>query len=141
MLLDAGAATDLQGESGGTALTRASDRGYPEIVRLLLERGANTDIQNSLGYTALMWGSARGHVEVVRMLLQAGARLDLVNIDGDSALIEACRKSHVEVHACLHAFAHAAGWLARPQMYVSYMVYAIRCMYHTWYTLTDRQTE
>jgi ankyrin repeat protein len=69
MLLEGAANMDLQGESGGTALTRASDRGHLDIVRMLLERGANPDVQNTLGYTALMWASARGHLEVVRMLL------------------------------------------------------------------------
>lgn len=40
MLLDAGADVNAEDQNGGTALMRAADNGYADIVRILTEAGA-----------------------------------------------------------------------------------------------------
>ena len=53
LLLDHGAALDLQNMQGETALMMATERGRPSIVRLLVSRGATRDIRDVAGRAAI----------------------------------------------------------------------------------------
>jgi hypothetical protein len=60
VMLDAGFPVDETGGGEGTALDRASIRGYVDIVRLLLSRGASLTLRNAYGgppLGACGWGS------------------------------------------------------------------------------------
>ncbi|XP_058797824.1 KN motif and ankyrin repeat domain-containing protein 2-like isoform X2 [Phymastichus coffea] len=74
LLLDAGAAVNLQDEDGSTALMCAAEHGHADIVRLLL---AHSDCDSSIvdvdGSTALKIAVEAGHAEV-GMLLYAHQR-------------------------------------------------------------------
>ena len=61
---------------GVTALYIASQRGHPEVVRLLLDASADKDKAARYGATALFIASLEGHHEVVRLLLQVSADKD-----------------------------------------------------------------
>lgn len=51
-LLDNGAEIDHQTKKGYTALMKASQNGYTEIVLILMDRGANLNLKNIHGATA-----------------------------------------------------------------------------------------
>ena len=53
LLLDEGADSNAQSESGETALMRAAMKGHIATVKVLLARGARLDIQSKQGDTAL----------------------------------------------------------------------------------------
>jgi ankyrin repeat protein len=60
VLLDAGFPVEETGGGEGTALDRASIRGYVELVKLLLSRGASVTVKNAYGgdpVRACAWGS------------------------------------------------------------------------------------
>ena len=59
-----------------TPLSRASDRGHVEIVRLLLEAGAGTNGFCEESQLPLVRACRRGHLTFVRMLLAANADVD-----------------------------------------------------------------
>ena len=77
LLLDRGASINLKQLDGGTALFHASDRGTPEIVKLLLDKGANAEVSISTGdkagETPLSYAACAGRLDVVRLLLDKGA--------------------------------------------------------------------
>ena len=82
---------------GGTALTKASEKGYLEIVKCLLAAGADKEKAASYGWTLLICAANDGHVEIVRLLLAAGADKDKADNSGYTPLIYAARGGHVEV--------------------------------------------
>lgn len=69
-LIARGADLEVQDMWGNTALMWAaySDRGRPEVVKLLLEHGANADHKNKMGETAYIWAARRGNTSVVSLL-------------------------------------------------------------------------
>lgn len=66
-----------ENQLGSTALIKASQKGYPEIVKLLIERGAKLDIQRNDGGTALHMAAQNGHAEIIKLLIEGGANLNL----------------------------------------------------------------
>ena len=83
-----------------TALHLASQRGHPEVVRLLLEAGASCDLAaTDDGTTPLMLAADFGHLEVVRSLLEAGASCNQARTnDGTTSLILAAENGHSNDH-------------------------------------------
>jgi ankyrin repeat protein len=82
LLLDNGADVQARDSFNGTGLIRASERGYPAIVRRLLRTEIPIDHVNRLGWSALheaviLGDGGEDYVRVVRQLARAGARLDL----------------------------------------------------------------
>eukprot|EP01024_Parvocaulis_polyphysoides_P017237 TRINITY_DN17620_c0_g1_i1.p1 TRINITY_DN17620_c0_g1~~TRINITY_DN17620_c0_g1_i1.p1 ORF type:complete len:646 (-),score=66.39 TRINITY_DN17620_c0_g1_i1:186-1943(-) len=104
---------DVKGRYGGTALFRACEMGYVEIVQLLISSGADPWLRNSGGEVPLYIAALKGKINVVTCLLDhfekvgdqtwqdiqrygddwtplmaaaVGNRLDIVQI-----LLEACR--------------------------------------------------
>ena len=91
-----------------TALTKASIKGYLDIVKALLAAGADKDKVDEDGVTPLIWAATQGHLKVVQVLLKAGAKVDKANKYGDSALIFATIRGHTEIVRLLQAAAAAA---------------------------------
>ena len=54
LLIEKGAALDVQNKYGSTGLMNACCKGHPEIVKLMIEKRVRLDVQNDLGFTALM---------------------------------------------------------------------------------------
>ena len=77
--------------AGWTALTRASIKGYLDIVKALLAAGADKDKYGGFGVTPLIWAATQGHLKVVQVLVKAGAKVDKANKYSDSALMRAAR--------------------------------------------------
>jgi ankyrin repeat protein len=73
LLLEAGAASNVQCDHGWTPLMRACNGGHVEVARLLLASGADPNLRNHEGYSAL--GRIPGNLpELVRMLETAGGK-------------------------------------------------------------------
>ena len=89
--------------AGWTALTRASIKGYLDIVKALLAAGADKDKYGGFGVTPLIWAATQGHLKVVQVLLKAGAKVDKANKFGDTALMRAAHEGHIEVVEALLA--------------------------------------
>lgn len=72
-LLTKGVDVDANSKNGNiTPLWIASQKGYPEAVKLLVESGADLDVKVG-GITPLMLASGDGNIEIVKLLLTAGA--------------------------------------------------------------------
>ena len=83
--------------AGWTALTRASFKGYLDIVKALLAAGADKDKVDEDGVTPLIWAATQGHLKVVQVLLKAGAKVDKADKYGHTALIGATDNGHTQV--------------------------------------------
>ena len=85
-----------------TALHRAADRGWVDIVRLLLHNGANARVTTtSSGETALHLAAAHGHADITRELLKVGADPRLKANNGWTPLHAAMFNNHPEVARAL----------------------------------------
>ncbi|MGL4652687.1 ankyrin repeat domain-containing protein [Cetobacterium sp.] len=96
LLLEYGADTNIQTDTGATALGFASQNGHIEIVKLLLEYGADTNIQTDTGATALGFALQNGHIEIVKLLLEYGAQTNIQANGGVTALICASTMRQIE---------------------------------------------
>jgi hypothetical protein len=86
VLLDRGAAIDLQSEDRGyTALMDAAHAGSAELVRFLLGKGSSSELASKDGQTALVVAVGRNDAEVARLLVDAGADPDRADKLGLSA--------------------------------------------------------
>ena len=83
--------------AGWTALTRASIKGYLDIVKALLAAGADKDKVDEDGDTPLMMAATQGCLKVVQVLLKAGAKVDKADKYGHTALIGATDNGHTQV--------------------------------------------
>ena len=93
-----GAEVDGTPTTARTALHRAADRGWVDIVALLIRHGADANIATShSGETALHLAASRDHAECVRELLKAGGDPRLKNINGWTALHNAMYHNNVDV--------------------------------------------
>ena len=86
-----------------TALQRAAEKGFNEIVSKLINARADFNIQNYFGNTALHWAAFHEHNDVTSTLLEAGADLNIQNKDGKSCLHFAAEKSQEIVVRLLEA--------------------------------------
>ena len=85
MLLEAGAAVDHCDSGGCSALMKAAEQGYLEVVQLLLAHGADLYLRDQGGSTAL--DMAVGE-EVRELLLQGHATARGVSGDGGASGID-----------------------------------------------------
>lgn len=83
-MLVGGADPNAQDEYGQTALMRAADRGYGEIVAALLQHGAAVSVADSDGMTALHYAAVCGQEACVRLLVRAGADPDQQDLSGET---------------------------------------------------------
>ena len=80
-----------------TALTKACDKGYLEIVKCLLAAGADKEKDASDGLTPLIWAAIWGHVEIVQLLLSYGADKERTDIFDETVLSHATSKGLQEI--------------------------------------------
>lgn len=76
LLLQHGAAVELQHHQSITALHYAAHKGDAESVLLLFEAGAQPNVKDRFGYTPLHTAAAGGHAKTIELLLSKGANLD-----------------------------------------------------------------
>jgi ankyrin repeat protein len=73
LLLNHGAAVNLQAGSGWSALHWASMTGRDEMTKMLLEEGADVELRDRWGCTALYHAASRYRGDAVETLLEKGA--------------------------------------------------------------------
>lgn len=90
---------DMRDDYGQTPLSRAAQRGYEAMVRLLLEKGAAIESKDDgsratggLGRNPLLWAAERGHEAVVRLLLEKGAAIESKDYMGWTPLSLAAKR-------------------------------------------------
>lgn len=92
LLIQSGAAIDIDDASGCTPLMLAAQAGHADVVRILLCAGASVSIADRKGESALTKCIGEGHDACLDAMLKAGAPVNAVNRStGDTALIAASR--------------------------------------------------
>ena len=99
VLVEYGAATNIQTFTGCTPLHLAAMHGNMEAARLLCLSGSDVNIPEWYnGYTPLHYAINNGHLRVVYLLLEFNANLDLVSINHHAGIVlcntELCRHLH-----------------------------------------------
>ena len=97
LLLKHGAKISQQNHMGQTALHRASQRGYPDIIQLMINHGADVDIPDNEGSTPLHLAIFEGSLQAVQLLLNRGASVALRNEKGQTALHRASERGGAEI--------------------------------------------
>jgi ankyrin repeat protein len=97
LLLESGAAVNIQGGFYGTALQAASTLRFSSVVELLLGRGANVNAQGGFYGSALQAASRHGHFEIVKLLLEHRADVNVQGGHYGTALQAASAHGHLEV--------------------------------------------
>ena len=69
-----------------TALMKALEYGYFEIVKYLVKHGADVNARDNTNKTALMYASKWGQLEMVKCLVEHGADINTKDIDDKTAL-------------------------------------------------------
>jgi ankyrin repeat protein len=79
---------------GWTALLRAANQGYTEIVRILLDKGANIEAKGSEG-NALVYAVWNGHIRTAKLLLERKANIYTRSMI--PTIIFAANNGHLEI--------------------------------------------
>ena len=96
--LDKGTPVDVAGRTAWTALHRAADRGWVNVLRVLLQNGASPARKTETGSdTPLHLAAARGHADITRELLRGGADYRARARNGWTPLHAAMFHSHTDV--------------------------------------------
>jgi hypothetical protein len=96
--LDAGTHVDATGRTAWTALHRAADRGWINVLRVLLQHGASPTKTTETGHdTPLHLAAARGHSDIARELIRGGADYRSKARNGWTPLHAAMFHNHTEV--------------------------------------------
>ena len=93
-LINDGAALNAQDRDGDTALIRAVEYRYTDIVQVLLDKGAAMNTQDKYSFTALIWAAECGHTDIVRILIDKGADAGLKTDNGKTAWDTATERGH-----------------------------------------------
>jgi len=96
ILLEAGADPNSRDDDGRTALMKASNYGYEDVVTLLIAHRANVDLKDKAGRTALMHAADGKYVDAIPHLMAHGADVYVQDGEGNTAL-DIARKSENEV--------------------------------------------
>eukprot|EP01035_Chromulina_nebulosa_P040781 gene40781-55129_t len=86
-----------EAENDCTALNKAADWGYRDVVTLLLERGAHPNLADKNGKSPLHSAVDKGHRNTVAVLLERGANPNLTDNYGDTPLHKAAQNGHREI--------------------------------------------
>ncbi|KAL8910660.1 MAG: hypothetical protein Q9171_004076 [Xanthocarpia ochracea] len=96
-LLERGGQPDLISRYGYTALSEASENGFPENMMLLLRYGANIEHQGCHGWTPLLLATNAGQNGAVQLLLDCGADINATLDNGEGAMHLALKKYNATV--------------------------------------------
>ena len=88
---------DYRDADGLTALMRASNIGYTDIVEKIISSGADVNIKNGNGVTALMFASLNGHTDIVKKIISSGADVNIKDGNGVTALMFASQNGHTDI--------------------------------------------
>lgn len=91
------ATIDQPDSSGCTPLSRATQKGHHEVMRVLIQRGAAVDKACKLGYTPLIWAAQESNAEACTILLNAHADHRHASKEGWTALMWAAAEGHVPI--------------------------------------------
>ena len=72
----AGAGLEARDNENMTALMRAAEKGYSDIVRILIDAGADISAKDKFGCTAFFKAADKNHVDIVKMFVAKGAVTD-----------------------------------------------------------------
>jgi ankyrin repeat protein len=102
LLLENGADVNARDSNNSTALIRAAQRGYPELVGPLIEADSDLDHLNDLNFTALLAAVIFGdgtepYLDTVRLLVEAGADVTIPDVHGQTPLQHAELSGQTEV--------------------------------------------
>jgi uncharacterized protein len=102
LLLENGADVDARDSNNSTALLRAAQRGYPELVGPLIEADSDLDHVNDLNFTPLLAAVIFGdgtepYLETVRLLVDAGADATIPDVHGTPPRMHAELAGQTEV--------------------------------------------
>ena len=97
LLLEHGAATDVEAACGYRPLHFAAIHGWPGLVRLLLAHQAAPDARDDKGMTALHWAARNGAVRCVGELLRGNADPTARDNKQETALVKAEANGHKSV--------------------------------------------
>ena len=86
---------------GLSAVHKAAQAGWREVVERLMRAGAGHGMSDQFGDTPLHLSSYDGRTQCVEALLAAGAKPAPTNKSGDAPLHQACRNGHDAVCALL----------------------------------------
>ena len=106
LLLENGADVNARDQNNSTALIRAAQRGFPELVEPLLEADADLDHVNDLNFTALLatviFGDGTApYLDTVRLLVDAGADVTIPDVHGQTPRMHAEISGQTEVAGLL----------------------------------------
>ena len=82
---------------GYTALHKACEKGFIDIVKLLISKNANVLDKTTDGENTLHIAAENGHINVVSALLDAGVNVNDTGTGGHTALHLAAQKGHLDV--------------------------------------------
>ena len=87
LLLEEGAAVDVQLEGEVPPLFRAAELGRDKIVKLLLQHGASTETKDKAKRTAIFPAAQRNHRATLSLLLDAGADVNVKDVDEQNLML------------------------------------------------------
>jgi len=77
-----------------TALHRAADNGYKEILELLLKKGGLANAQTSVGRSSLHQAAWNGYLDCVQVLISYAANVNMQDHWGETPLMDAAVGGH-----------------------------------------------
>lgn len=90
-------------DNAGTALHKAAEKGYVEIIEELIAHGADINIQDFNGLTPLHQAVQGKQIRAVQLLCRARVDLNIKNRLGQTALHQASEKGYIEIIGELRA--------------------------------------
>lgn len=90
-------------DNAGTALHKAAEKGYVEIIEELIAHGADINMQDFNGLTPLHQAVQGNQIRAVQLLCGAGVDLNIKNMLGQTALHQAAEKGYIEIIGELRA--------------------------------------
>lgn len=91
------ATIDQPDGNGCTPLSRATQKGHHDVMRVLIQRGAAVDKPCKIGYTPLIWAAQEGDAEACAILLNAHADHGHASKEGWTALMWAAARGNVPI--------------------------------------------